>query len=81
MNRYIIEAHYAGDYRLWVKFDDGQQGLIDLADELWGDKRAPLRHQETFADLYLDHGLATVAWSNGAEFSPEFLYSKLNRVH
>ena len=29
----------------------------------------------------LDYGLATIAWENGVDFAPDYLYERLNAVH
>ena len=73
----IREAKYQGDYRVWVKFDDGVEGEIDLESELWGDMFEPLKEKGLFAKLTLDEELRTIVWPNGADFAPEFLYQKL----
>ena len=56
---------------VWLKFADGLTGEIDLADHLWG---------PVFAQLRADTELDTVVWPNGADFAPEFLYERLQRV-
>jgi hypothetical protein len=45
--------------------------------ELWGEVFEPLKDKSRFADFTLDKELETIVWSNGADFSPEFLYQKL----
>jgi len=79
--RHVVEARYAGDYRVWLQFDDGRRGLVDLADELHGELFRPLRDRKQFARFYLDRQLATIAWEHGADFASEFLYEKLVTVH
>lgn len=32
----VIDAKYAGKYRVWLRVADGLSGEIDLASELWG---------------------------------------------
>lgn len=64
-------------YRIWVAFDDGVSGEIDLTNELWGDVFEPLKDPAAFAQLALDPDLGTVVWPNGADLAPEFLYQKL----
>ena len=39
----------------------------------------PLRDRDRFAQFYLDYGLATIAWLDGADFAPEFLYEQAER--
>ena len=81
VQRQVIDARYMGDYKVWVQFDDGRSGVVDLADDLWGEEHESLRDRETFSDVYVDRGLRTIAWWNGAEFAPEYLYQKLNQTH
>jgi uncharacterized protein DUF2442 len=66
---------------VWLQFNDGRKGLVDLADELHGQQFEPLRDPQRFAQLYLDCELATIAWGHGADFASEYLYEKLATVH
>ena len=79
--RHVIEARYLGDYKVWLEFNDGRKGVVDLADELYGEEFEELRDRERFAQFYLDYGLATIAWHEGQDFAPDYLYAKLNAVH
>ena len=72
----VEEARHTRDYRVWVKFDDGTEGEIDLEKELWGEVFEPLRDVNFFRQLRVDPELHTIVWPNGADFSPEFLYSE-----
>ena len=76
----VVEASHKRDYVLWLKFSDGLEGEIDLATELDGEIFEPLRDLEVFKDFSIHPELGTVAWSNGADFAPEFLYDRV-RVH
>jgi hypothetical protein len=66
-----VAARYAGNYQVWLLFNDGRKKLVDLADELHGAIFEPLRDRERFTQLYLDCELATIAWEHGAEFAAE----------
>jgi len=79
--RHVVEARYLGDYKVWLEFNDGRKGVVDLSDDLHGDQRAPLRNRETFSTFYLDYGLASIAWLDGIDFTPEFLYERLKEMH
>ena len=46
-----------------------------------GDELEPLRDRDRFAQFYLDYGLASIAWLDGQDFNPEFLYEKLKEMH
>ena len=79
--RHVIEARYLGDYKVWLEFNDGRKGVVDLSDELYGDEMSLLRNRDRFAEFYLDYGLASIAWLDGQDFAPEFLYEKLKAMN
>ena len=70
----VVEVKYAGDYRLWLRFQDGVCGVVDLTAELWGPMFEPLKDAELFAQAAVDPASETVVWPNGADLAPEFLY-------
>ncbi len=63
------------DFRLWLRFNDGVEGVADLSSEMTGAIFEPLQHPEQFATAWLDPELQTVAWPNGADIAPEFLHA------
>ena len=75
----VIEALYIKDYVLHIRFADGQEGDVDLGSELHGEIFEPLRNSAFFAQVQVHDVLGTIAWPNGADFAPEFLY-RLVRV-
>ena len=79
--RHVVEARYLGDYKVWLEFNDGRKGVVDLADELHGETRLPLRDRDRFSQFFLDYGLASIAWLEGQDFAPEFLYDKLSAMN
>ena len=70
---HITDVRPLGAARLWLRFDDGAEGEVDLAAELDGPVFEPLREPGYFARVALDPDTRTVAWPNGADFAPEFL--------
>jgi hypothetical protein len=75
----VIEARYVRDHIVWVRFKDGSEGEVDLSSELWGAVFEPLKDVEYFRKFILaEYG--TIAWPNGADIAPEFLYEKAH-VH
>jgi uncharacterized protein DUF2442 len=73
----LTDAHYLSGHRVWIRFDDGVAGEIDLANELIGPVFEPLRDIEAFRQFTLHHELRTLVWPNGSDFAPEFLRAKL----
>jgi hypothetical protein len=84
VQRHVIEARYLGDYKVWLEFNDGRKGVVDLSDDLYGENFEPLRDRDRFAAFYLDYGLATIVWHTGADcvdFAPDYLYDRLSAMH
>jgi hypothetical protein len=73
---HIQEVSYLGDYRLRLWFNDGQVKDVDLKAELHGEVFEPLKNQALFKLAKVDPDTQTVAWPNGADFAPEYLYEK-----
>ena len=63
-------------YLLDIEFSDGEHRCVDVADLLWGEMFEPLREPALFDRAFVDPVLGTVVWPNGADLSPEFLYSR-----
>lgn len=74
---HVVDAKYLDGYRLSLKFNNGAEGEIDLADELEGEVFGPLRDIEAFKRFRVDPEIETVVWENGADFAPEFLFENM----
>lgn len=74
---HIIQAQYLRDYKVWLSFNDGAEGEIDLASELYGEIFEPLKNKEFFKSFKLEGH--TLYWSNGADFAPEFLREQISQ--
>lgn len=74
---HVVEARYEHDYVIYLKFNDGAEGYVDLADELYGEVFAPLRDKAKFQAFKVDPELDTIVWDNGADLAPEFLREHL----
>jgi len=71
---HVVEATYRGGYRVWLRFDDGLDGEVDLSAEIYGEVFEPLKDPEYFARFVVDD---TLTWPNGADFAPEFLHERV----
>ncbi len=74
---HVVEANYERGYVLRIKFNDGAEGLVDLAGELYGQMFEPLRDLARFRAFRVDSELETIVWDNGADLAPEFLHERL----
>jgi hypothetical protein len=77
---HVKEAKYLHDYVLWLRFNDGAEGVVDLKDELYGEVFEPLKDIERFKSFKVDPDLETIVWDNGADLAPEFLYDKMKAL-
>ena len=68
----VVKAEYIKGHELLIVFDNGVEKRIDLKNHLKGPVFAPLKDVEYFKRFFLDGW--TVAWPNGADLAPEFLY-------
>lgn len=66
-------------YRLFLRFNNGAAGEVDLSHELDGEVFEPLREPALFVTASQHPVIRTAAWSNGADLAPEFLL-ELRRV-
>jgi hypothetical protein len=73
----VIHAEYAGDYKIRLCFNNGEEGVVDLKGSLWGPMFEPLKDIETFKRFHVSEILHTVCWENEADFAPEFLFEKM----
>ena len=59
----VQAVEYRGAHRLWLRFNDGTEGEVDLAAHLVGPVFLPLRDPALFAAVRLDPGLPN-AWES-----------------
>jgi len=70
----ILEARYVKDYRVFLKFNTGETGEVDLRDIIYKYQIAePLRNPEIFSRFYLD-SWPTLVWDCGFDVDPDALY-------
>jgi hypothetical protein len=76
MLRDVVEARALEGYSVFLKFDDGVQGEVDLEPLLapFDGVFEPLRDLARFREMVVDSG-GTIAWPNGADIAPETLYA------
>jgi Protein of unknown function (DUF2442) len=71
---HVTKVGVVGPHSLEIEFDNGIRKRVNLRRELYGPIFEPLRNPAYFAQARLDPGTGTVAWPNGADFAPDFLY-------
>ncbi len=73
----LIEATARDVARLFVRFDDGTCGEVDLSDRLFGPMFEPLKDPKLFAQVAVDE-YGAPAWPNGADLAPDAIYRQLS---
>lgn len=71
----VAAVRHVREHVLWLRFSDGVEGEVNLADALRGELLEPLRDPAAFARVGIEYG--TLAWPNGADWAPEELYDRL----
>jgi hypothetical protein len=69
---HVTNLKYVGNYKLWVCFNNGAEGIVDLEPELYGEIFEPLLDKDLFQQVHVTS--RTIEWPNGADFAPEYLY-------
>lgn len=78
---HVRTVKYLEAYRLWLEFNNGESGEIDLNHALYGEVFEPLHDLALFATAAIDAEMETVTWANGADLAPEYLLDLMRRQH
>ncbi|MFG3818239.1 DUF2442 domain-containing protein [Limnothrix redekei] len=70
----ITKVSYLQGYELELIFNNQEMVRVDLDAELHGEIFEPLKSLAVFQQVTIDPETHTIAWPNGADFAPEFLY-------
>ena len=72
----VVEVKVIKNYTLYLRFENGVQGEIDISKIIPFKGIFPkLQNEEYFATVYVNKDLGTIVWDNGADLSPSYLYS------
>ena len=72
----IIEVTPLENYQLYLKFEDGQEGIVELNQIIkFTGIFEPLKNLETFRQVKINPEWGTIYWENGADLDPDVLYS------
>jgi hypothetical protein len=73
----VAAAKYLGGHRVRVRFNNGEEGVVDLTEALWGLMFEPLTDPAVFERFTVSKVFHTLCWENGADLAPEYLYAKM----
>jgi hypothetical protein len=74
----VVEAKALANYKVWVRFEDGVEGVADLSHlaghgvfKRWSDNPAE------FAQVTVDPESGTLVWPGGLDVAPDRLYQDI----
>lgn len=72
----IVEVRALDGHQLYLRFDDGTNGIVNL-DELVSFQGVfePLKDRTHFEQVNLNRELGTIYWPTGADLDPDVLYA------
>ena len=73
----LIAAWPLERYELWLAYDDGTQGAVDLEHQLAPGSLKPLRDVREFRRLTLDRSQNLLLWPGGIGLDPATLHREL----
>lgn len=74
----IVEVRPLEGYKLFLRFEDGVEGIVDLEGLVrFEGVFAPLRERETFVQVQVHCDLGTIWWPTGADLDPDVLYARI----
>jgi hypothetical protein len=73
----VVEVRYVRDYIVWLRFEDGTCGEVDIGPSFKGPVFEPLRSIDFFKKVRVDPEIGTIVWPNGADVAPETLYDRV----
>lgn len=72
----IVEVKYIENYQIYLKFEDGAEGIVDINKLIeFKNVFAPLQNLEYFKTVKINPEWGTIYWENGADLDPDVLYS------
>lgn len=73
----VIEVRHVRNYIVWLRFQDGTSGEVDIEPSFRGPVFEPLRDLDLFKQVSVDPEIGTIVWPNGADVAPETLYGRV----
>ncbi len=72
----VVAVRPLAEFRLWLEFEDGAQGEIDLAETVaFHGVFEPLQADDYFRQVRINAELGVIEWPNGADLDSDVLYS------
>ncbi len=76
----IVAAEARPAYCVWIRFEDGLEGELSLADLVGKGVFAAWNDEDDFKKVFVDEESGTIAWPNGLDLAPDALYHRLQEA-
>ena len=73
----IIEVKPLENYRIWLKFSDGIEGVVDLSELVGKGVFSVWKDVNFFNSVYINKESHTVEWKGNIDLCPDTLYAKV----
>ena len=73
----IVACEPHGGYKIWIRFDDGLSGEVDLSHLVGKGVFAAWNSIEFFNSVHIDKETDTVAWGDNLDLDPYVLRDKI----
>ena len=78
----ITDVQCEGEYRLRLRFEDGVEGVIDIASQItFEGVFKPMKNLEFFKQVRISRTWGTIEWPGKIDFDPETLYEEITGRH
>ncbi len=75
-----IEVKAIEKYKLYIKFKNGEEKILDMEPELNEKFYKRLKEYEYFKKVKISETGITIEWENGEDIAPENLYYNSNTI-
>lgn len=75
-----IEVKAIEKYKLYIKFKNGEEKILDMEPELNEKFYKRLKEYEYFKNVKISETGITIEWQNGEDIAPENLYYNSNTI-
>lgn len=75
--RSAIQIKTLPDYKLWLKFDNGEEGIADLSDMVGKGVFADWNDPKNFTKAKVIHKNKVISWGNELDICVDSLYSEI----
>ncbi len=78
----IVEVKPIDGHRLWLRFEDGLEGEVDVSALVpFEGVFSSIKTEKDFCKVFVDREIGTIRWPSGADLDPDVLYAAISGEH